>query len=481
MKSSIRRALSFAIIGVTAPTIALCAFLLYERVSSTVWSAFDRDLSASARVLTELAEHDEEGYDFEIGPWAAQVTGADAPVHFQLWLPDGTTLARSGSLDADELPRLEGTDGHPSLITTTLASGTRVRVVGFSFVPRSDASDDADEAPTPGVAPGLLYLSVARDTAATASMLDRLALWFAGIGAVIVLLSSWLVGVLIARGLRPIARVAEQIESLDHSLLDTRISTADCPAELRPLVAELNELLGRLEGAFTRERRFTADVAHELRTPLAVLRTEAELGLARERPAARYRETLQHVLDTTLATSAMVENLLLLARADADRLVLTREPVALRELVSEAWQPHAEAAASREVVFENDIAAETTVETDPEKLRLVISNLLSNAAQYTSQGGRAVASSRPDDGVLLEVCNTAEPIPESDLPRIFERFWRADAARSDAGLHCGLGLALVESLCAHLGYAVEAGNREDGMVRFAVTRRDASGTSRATR
>jgi len=467
VRSSLRRALSFAIIGVTGPTIALCAFLLYQRVSSTIWRAFDRDLVASARVLAELAERDEGGYEFELGPSVTRVAGAKAPLYFQAWLPDGALLARSPSLGDDDLPRLDGTTEQPSLRTHTLADGTRVRVTGFAFAPRDDEPELGEPAsPTSGA--GMLSLSVARDTAATASMLDRLALWFLGIGAVIVLLSSWLVGALIARGLRPIERVASEIEHLDHSVLDTRISVADCPAELRPLVAELNHLLGRLESAFTRERRFTADAAHELRTPLAILRTEAELGLARERAPEKYREILQRVLDTTVETAVMVENLLTLARADASRLELTRATVGLRELVAETWRPLADAASARDLGFDNEVAEGVSLDTDREKLRLVIANLLANAVQYTAPGGRISVAARPGDGIVLEVCNTAAPIPDSDLPRVFERFWRADAARSDAGLHCGLGLALVASLCKHLGYRVTAGNRADGVVCFTV-------------
>jgi signal transduction histidine kinase len=274
--------------------------------------------------------------------------------------------------------------------------------------------------------------------------------------------------VTVARGLGPARAVAAQIEGLDADGLDKPLATAGLPDEIEPVVRKLNELLGRLSAAFARERRFTADVSHELRTPLAALRTTLEVAAAQERSAPAYRAAIRDATALVTQTQALVTNLLMLARLDARQVEIETREVSLRALVDDCWRVCAPEAAGRQLRFTNQIAVETTVGSDPDKLRIVVANLLANAAAYTAPGGSVfVREGDRTAGALFEVVDSGPPIPEEVLPRLFDRFSRADAARS-GGVHFGIGLALVRGVCEILGLEASAENAADGSVCFRI-------------
>jgi len=242
----------------------------------------------------------------------------------------------------------------------------------------------------------------------------------------------------------------------------------DLPRELEPAVAKLNELLARLDDSFARERRFTADVSHELRTPLAGLRSLLEVAASRERTAPEYRAVIGEAMDIVRQMHVLAEDLLMLARLDARQVEVVNEPIALRAFVEDTWRPLAARALERRLVFENAVSPEATLVSDRDKLRLVLRNLLSNATAYTEPGGRIEVRSAED--CVFEVWDSGPVIPSEVLPRLFERFFRADGARS-GGSHSGIGLALVQAVCAPLRMAVTAGNAQAGGVHFRVERR----------
>jgi signal transduction histidine kinase len=218
-------------------------------------------------------------------------------------------------------------------------------------------------------------------------------------------------------------------------------------------------LMRRVQAGVARERRFTADVSHELRTPLAGLRTLLEVSARSPRP-----EDTQTALAIVIQMCSMVENLLMLARVDAGQVQLASDRVTLRALVDDCWKPYAAAAAARGIALRNDLSDDAAATTDREKLRIVLANLLSNAAEYTEEGGW-IEVSQPR-GALIEVADSGPPI--ADCERVFERMWRGDAARSATGLHAGIGLSLARSLAEVLGLTLTCRN-DDRIVRFVVS------------
>jgi len=273
--------------------------------------------------------------------------------------------------------------------------------------------------------------------------------------AAVTLLSVLVAALAVRRGLSPLTAIAGEIEAIKENDLATRIGAKAVPGELLPIRERLNDLLSRLEAAFKRERRFTADVAHELRTPLAGIRSTVEVTLAQKRGAGEYQVALSECLAIVQNMQTMVNNLLMLARLDTHQATFLREKIDVAGLVDSVWRLFAGKAVQRNISFENRIPVELTCESDAGCMSLVFSNLLDNAVEYTNEGGRIwVTARRADDSVVITVSNTGCRMTGEQASQAFNRFWRSDSARSDAGVHCGLGLALVQKTIQALGGSV---------------------------
>ncbi len=461
MSGSLRGRLLATLLAVLAPVVAGLCLLLYLAVERAVWAAFDDDLEDLAATLAASVELDHEGYDLEL--LARDSTTSVRPgrrTYLQLWQPDGALLHRSAGLAGAELPRA-APDGF-----TVRVADAELRGVVLRFVPAFDPEDGV-------VGTDPLTISVAREVAGTRALLATIAGWFIGLGLVTLAATALAVRLGVARGLRPLEQIAASIAAIDERALAVRVPGDGLPRELQPIALRLNALLARLEAAFARERRFTADAAHELRTPLTILHASLELALNRERPPEEYRASLAAALATVQQTTDLVERLLTLARLDADAGALRREPVVLHALVVSSWAPHVATAQARGLTLHDRVEPSRVLHTDPDALRLILANLLGNAAAYTERGGWVAIESDPDAGILVAVIDSGPQLASDQISAVFDRFSRGDAARGDDG-HFGVGLALVRSLCESLGWAVTAENRGDGSLAFIV--RVAQGT-----
>jgi signal transduction histidine kinase len=243
----------------------------------------------------------------------------------------------------------------------------------------------------------------------------------------------------VRRGLRPLDQVAAQAMRIDAGSLHSRFRLEGLPAELHPIAARLNDLLERLSAAFERERRFSADVAHELRTPIAELRALAEVALLS--PGSQDRRPFEDVLAATLQMENLVTALLSLARCESGRQPVTLEPIALGEALREAWAPLAARARARKLRVDQ-APCDVVVSADRLLLSSILGNLLANAVEYAPAGGTVGWTLNEGAAVELVVSNSNDTLEAADLAHVFEPFWRKDAARAD-GTHGGLGLSLV--------------------------------------
>ena len=249
--------------------------------------------------------------------------------------------------------------------------------------------------------------------------------------------------------------------------LHERFAVEAMPREIAPIVTRLNDLMARLEEGFERERRFSGYLAHELRTPLAAIRSTSEVAL--KWPEQATPEDHAAIARLAARLQQTVDSLLLLARAETISAEIVREAVTLRPLVEECAALHAERAREREVTLTMRLDETAVLQTDARLLRIIMTNLIANAVEYAPPRSEVTLACRATDR-LFEVTNAAPALTVQDVPHLFERLWRKDAARSDAA-HAGLGLSLAQNCARALGLVLIAELDSRGDVERVVARR----------
>ncbi|HEY5909227.1 MAG TPA: ATP-binding protein [Verrucomicrobiae bacterium] len=276
--------------------------------------------------------------------------------------------------------------------------------------------------------------------------------WVIFLGSVLPLLGAIaLLGgfVLVNRALSPVDHITESAAHISSHNLSERLPVARTGDELERLSIALNRMIERLDAAFKHSRRFVADASHELRTPLTVLRGELEGLVAEPQMSADWRERLGSVLEEVDRLTGIVEGLFAISRLDAGEAAAEWAKFDLAQLAVSTADQMSLLAEDKQIRVTCAAAKGVWVEGDRARLKQVVVNLLDNAIKYTPAGGAITLTVRADDGrALLEVGDTGIGIPGEFLPRVFERFFRVDRARSRDEGGAGLGLSIVESICA---------------------------------
>ncbi len=267
-----------------------------------------------------------------------------------------------------------------------------------------------------------------------------------------------LVGYQIARrGIRPVSEVAMTARHISSTNLHERIRPEGYPSELASLADTFNTMLDGLEESFERISRFSADIAHDLRTPVNNIRGEAEVALARARTVDEYREVLGSCLEEAVRLSDLIGDLLFLARAESPLAHLHRESINVGELLSGIREYYEAPAADRGVSLSTIVPIEPVIaQLDRTLLQRAVGNLVSNALAHTPPGKSVVLAAAVEPaGVRIEVSDAGVGISPEALPRVFDRFFRVDESRSQASGGTGLGLAIVQSIMVLHGGNVE--------------------------
>ena len=261
------------------------------------------------------------------------------------------------------------------------------------------------------------------------------------------------------RALAPVDEITQAARSIGIQNLSRRLTVPATGDELQRLSETWNDMLARLESAVKRLSQFTADASHELRTPIALIRTTAELTLRRDRSPETYREALSEIVAESERTSRLVEDLLLLARADAGLPALPLENLELTPLVRDICEQGQVLAEARQLQISTDLPDEPVfVRANDPALRRLLLLLVDNAVKYTPAGGSITVTVGHDleGGATLAVRDTGIGIPDSALPHVFERFYRADDSRNrDAG-GAGLGLSIAKWIAERHHASLEA-------------------------
>ncbi len=273
----------------------------------------------------------------------------------------------------------------------------------------------------------------------------------------------------VKRALRPLNDLAAQTRAISARRLDQRLALADPAEELLPWIEQFNALMARLEAAVAQLEGFNADVAHELRTPLAALIGHTEVALSRERPAEALRDTLLSNLEEAQRLAALVNDMLFLSQADRGASARRGRTASLAALAAQVVEFHE--ALLEEAGLTVRIEGDAQAAVDEPLVKRALANLLGNAIRFAQRGSCVVVCIAPDaaEQVRVEVRNAGEPIAPQHLERLFDRFFRVDAARPDSQTHHGLGLAIVAAIARmHAGRPLAASDGGTTRVGFTL-------------
>jgi len=291
------------------------------------------------------------------------------------------------------------------------------------------------------------WLEVVLDRETDASVLRRFREQIGAVLAVALLLAAILGHGLARRGLAPLTALADRVARLDARSLGQRLGTAAAPAEIAALVRSFDALLERLEAAFAALTQFSGDLAHEFRTPVHILRQQAEVILARTRTAEEYQDVLSSMLEELDRLRRMVDDTLFLARAEDPRSSISTVPLRAEAELRGVAEYLDALAAERDVKLDTEASADLVLSADRMLLRRALVNLLTNAIRHTPPAGRITLSARGDgDATIVEVRDTGAGIPTESQARVFDRYAKVPGEARSSADGTGLGLAIVRGI-----------------------------------
>ncbi|MGA2514913.1 MAG: ATP-binding protein [Thermodesulfobacteriota bacterium] len=274
---------------------------------------------------------------------------------------------------------------------------------------------------------------------------------FAVLPVILVLgtLGGW---VLARRSLAPIGYIASKAENITSKNLGERLTPRGTGDEMDVLIRTINEMIARLENSFNRMAEFTADASHELKTPICAMRGEAEVLLLKERNAEEYQEGLAHFIEQFDHLNQMINDLILLSKADTTQVELKMTPLRLDHLMKDLCNLFQVLAEQKNIALETGLLEEVTVIGDKVRLQQLFTNLIDNAIKYTSRGAIHITVEKDERAVLVRIIDTGMGIPKEEREKIFKRFYRMDKSRSRETGGVGLGLSIAEWIVhAHQG------------------------------
>lgn len=437
---STRLALLFA--ACTA-VVSLSAGVLFSRASETHFVELDQQLLEGKLIGLRRALHD------------IQTSASEVRLNDEL------------SRQADLSLRISGSDGKPWYDSSTDLPGKLPQTTGLSTINNAGTDYRVLNAPLFPDRADSPQLTLLLDITHHQHFLQRMQhlIWLTvGLSA----LATALLGAWAARsGLRPLRRISAVAKGVSAQSLNARLPEENMPPEVAQMARHFNAMLERLDDSFQRLSGFSADIAHELRTPLSNLLTHTQVTLTRPRSIEEYREALHSNLEELQWMAQLVNDMLYLAKADHGLLAPKRQPLELAEDVDALMEFFAPLAEDAGVKLGRE--GDGRIEGDRNMLRRALSNLLDNALRFTPVDGEILVRivERPE-GVGLTVENSGEGISRDLLPRLFDRFYRADPARHEGSSeHAGLGLAITQSIVRAHGGRIWC-ESERGWTRFVI-------------
>lgn len=441
-RRSVRFRLTAWYAAVLALTLAIAGVGVWFAIKDSINDSVDRDLRARLHGMRDYLQR--QMADAEVGSLAQELAEdsavAPAGTDFRIAGTDGHWVYQSPGSVAWDAPNAASLPAEGS-VTTVVLNGRATRLLS---------------APVPI---GTIQIGIPLD--AFHDMLSDFAMT-ALIGTPLLLLLASAGGYWMSRrALDPVDRIRRTAEEIGAATLSERLPVIGTGDELDRLSVTLNSMLGRIESAFHRVTQFTADASHELRTPVAVIRTTAELARSKPRTQEEYAAALDRILAESERTTRLIEDLMMLARADSGNDDLVFEPVNLDDLVRATCAEMAVIAEAARLEIDTGTLVDCIVQGDEPSLRRLLLILLDNAIKYSKPSGRVRVSmslhqSAAGKNAVMEVADMGIGISADDLPHIFERFYRAAKDRSRRTGGAGLGLAIARWIAERHGGSIQA-------------------------
>jgi signal transduction histidine kinase len=453
---SIQRQLTWKLLFAVVASVGAGLIAITFTARHELLESFDANLRTRALAVTALTEAKNGKVHFEFSPdFLKGFDGAQSHHFFEVWSVEGAPLARSPSLGGADLPHLMPATDHSTFRNLDFPGDHPARMIVLPFQVKTAAGR---------VSSPPLWAIVASDRSELDRTLNGLLTGAVACAALLYVAVIWWVPRVLRSGLAPLADLAARAAAIDARSLGIRFPSEGLPAELGPIALRLNELLARLEQSFDRERRFSADLAHELRTPLAELRSLTECAM--KWPEERSAEWERDMLAATAQTEALATRMLALARSEHGQMLAQAERIDPASLAAQAWKPFEARAAARAIRLKFDLAGSTTL-ADRVLLQSVLSNLFDNAVEYSPAGSELrISCANIGEACEFRISNPAGELTAQDLPRLFDRFWRKETARGGGGEHVGLGLSLAQSFAASMGWTLRANLDPEGWIVF---------------
>ncbi|MEW6074277.1 MAG: ATP-binding protein [Planctomycetota bacterium] len=469
---SIRTYLLSRLLGGAALVLAGAGVVVYLLVARSLAAQFDRHLADRVQGFASIIFQVEDQVEFEFSDELMPEYGAgDRPAYFELRFADGQLLERSVSLGGEDLPVPHAPAGEAVHWTAPLPDGRPGRYVAQLIEVHHVYPEEGPGRPTAARVQVVVAAGVEELLAAEREVLASCVV----VGLVLMGLIAFLAWTAVARGLAPAGRLAAAVNALRPDRLPAGLDVGELPAEIDPVARTIDALIRRVDAALRRERRTTADIAHELRTPISELLTVSEVALRNGRDPDGVRKALGTIRDVAARMGRAVSTLLKLARLEMGAEKFAREDVDLGGLVNDLLRSLSAAQRERGIHVVSRVDAGERVHGDPEVLRIVVSNLLSNAVHYSPAGGGVDCRlERGPEGWRFLVENRTDDLRAEDLAALSEPFWRKDGARVDRD-RSGLGLALSRALADEAGMKLSF-ELDHGTFRAALADGVAAGT-----
>ncbi len=455
---SLRIKLTLYYLAILSAVLLLFSVAIYTYISRGLLNTIDESLGFQVKKIEQLRTAVNAGEDVTemlAGGGEAEEVYLQLSIHVMQVIDETGFIAeqwpdsesKTIPVDLEKLLKLE--IGKPDFSTVKLPSGEDLRVATLRASAHLETS-------------GTYFIRLGQSLVALQVARRRLVLVL-GVAIPLVLLLGSVGGLLLAnQALRPVDRITRAAEQIGAGDLTERVPIPAKMDEIGRLAATFNHMISRLQAAFERQRQFTSDASHELRTPLAVMRGEIEITLRRDRPAEEYRRVLTSNLEEIIRLSRLVEDLLMLARADSGRVELRRESVDLNALCQQMVEYITPLALQRQqaLLYEPQVQpdAAVVVTADLQRIKQLLLNLLDNAIKYTDPQRSITLRLMIQNGhAVIKLTDTGRGIPPDDLPHIFERFFRRSGSTSDRSASgFGLGLSIVKWIVDSHGGMIEA-------------------------